>query len=264
MRSLDADKREALDAPEPQEERRRPPTKRGVAIDGNKIWVSELVGIFMACVLLISLAWVTYIIIRNEHRIHELDDQIAVLKTDKISITHEIGTLREQDRLVRLLKEVIGRRNDTTLVYRLANIVYTNSRQYGYSPELLLAVIAVESRFNPQALGRYRSGALSGAVGLMQIKYPTALDVARTLGIQGLKPRDLLDPEINAIIGTAYLTILISRFRDFRLGILAYNLGQGTVRSSLSRNVQLPTHYYEKVLAQYHRLKRLGAELEVP
>jgi len=238
------------------------PTRRAVAISGNKIWVSEPVAIILICALLIPLVYITVIIIRNEHDIQEAESQITALKSEKITLTHQIESMRERDRLVRLLNEVLGKRAKPETVYKLADLVYTNSRQYGYSPELLLAVIAVESRFNPEALGRYRSGSLSGALGLMQIKYPTALDVAKVLKIEGLKSSDLLEPEMNVILGTAYLTILITRFKSFKLGIMAYNLGQGTVRRTLARNEQLPTQYYEKVLTQYYRLKALGAQLD--
>jgi len=96
----------------------------------------------------------------------------------------------------------------------------------------------------------------------MQLKYPTALSVAKMLGIEGLKRQDLMDPETNIILGTAYLTTLISRFKSFKLGIIAYNLGPGTVRSTLSRREALPMRYYEKVLAQYYMLKKMGEELD--
>jgi soluble lytic murein transglycosylase-like protein len=264
-------RRAAIDQREPPPPRAQPdsreqpavpsPTRRGIAIDGNKVWVSELTGIILVGVLLIALLSVTSVIIRNEQAIQKHDRKIDALKAEKINTARSIEIMRERLRIVELLNAVVGKRTSPEMVYKLADLVYTNSRQYGYSPELLLAVIAVESRFNPEALGRYRSGALSGALGLMQIKYPTALEVAKVLGIEGLKPKDLMDPEINMILGTAYLTTLISRFRSFKLGILAYNLGPGTVRGTLRRNEQLPMRYYEKVLAQYYRLKALGEQI---
>jgi hypothetical protein len=244
----------------------RPPRKPfrigGMVFDRNGVWVSEFSSIIFICILLASLLYITRTILRNESAIHELDEKITVLKTEKVSMTHELETLREKQRVLLLMREVAGRRIRPDVIDRLANIVYTNSKQFGYSPELLLAVMAVESRFTPRALGRFRSGALSGALGLMQVKYETALFTARMLGIRGLTEEDLLDPEINTVIGTAFLTMMIGQFQSFELGIMAYNLGPGTVRGTLARREQLPTGYYQRVLTQYYRLKELGDRLE--
>ena len=239
---------------------RRPTRRLGVTLTGKKIWVSELVSIILLCVLLVPLLYISAVIIRNELAIHYLDREIAELKAEKVNLTRILKTMHERDRIANILNEVAGRRLKPETIHTLADLVYQNSQQYGYDPELLLAVIAVESRFDSAALGRYRSGNLSGALGLMQIKYPTALEVARTLGIRNLKEEDLFDPEINILLGTAYLTQLITRFRSLKLGILAYNLGPGTVRGTLSRREQLPIRYYEKVIAQYYKFKAIGRD----
>ena len=227
---------------------------------GKKIWISELASIACVCVLLAALLSVTLVIIRNERAIRDSDHRIAELQAEKINLTRDLEAMREKDRLIKLLNAIVGSKTQPSTVHKLADLVYKNSRQYGYNPELLLAVIAVESQFDPEALGRYRSGTLSGALGLMQIKYQTARAMAKVLGMEGIEPNDLLDPEINMILGTAYLTTLISRFKSFKLGLLAYNLGPGTVRGTLARNEKLPMRYYEKVLAQYYKLKTLREE----
>jgi len=232
----------------------------GVMFVGKKIWISELSSILFICLLLAALLAVSSVIFKNALDIHNHDQKIAALKTENVSISRELRELREKQRLFTLMRATVSPRVPDSTITRLADLIYQNSRQFGYNPELLLAVIHVESRFDPRALGRYRSGNLSGALGLMQVKYETALEVAKPLGIKNLKPEDLFDPEINMIIGTAYLTQLITRFRSFKLGILAYNLGPGTVRGTLSRNEQLPTRYYERVLAQYYRLRSMGEE----
>ncbi|MCL2220250.1 MAG: transglycosylase SLT domain-containing protein [Chitinispirillia bacterium] len=237
--------------------------RHGIAIEGNRIWMSELTCIILVCILIVALFSMTAVIIHNEHTIHKHDDKIAQFEMEKISVTRDVNIMKERLRIVELLKVVIGRKSHPEWVYKLADLVYTNSLQYGYSPELLLGLIAVESKYDPEALGRYRSGALSDAVGLMQIKYPTALDMAKVLGIEGLKPEDLMNPEMNIILGTAYLTTLISWFKDFKVGVMAYNLGPGTVRGVLRRNETLPIEYYEKILVQYYRLKALGEQIDI-
>jgi soluble lytic murein transglycosylase len=238
------------------------PRRPGIRFAGNKIWFSELASIMFVCALLASLLSVSFVIFKNGLAIQDLDREIAGIKAENHNAANRIEEMREMLRLVSLLDIVIGHKVQGPAVHQLAGLIYKNSVQYGYNPELLLAVIAVESRFDPGALGRYRSGTLSGALGLMQIKYETAREMANMLGMEGLKRQDLFNPEINVILGTAYLTTLITRFKSFQLGIIAYNLGPGTVRSTLSRKEALPMKYYEKVLVQYYRLKDIGDGLD--
>ncbi|MCL2689305.1 MAG: transglycosylase SLT domain-containing protein [Chitinispirillia bacterium] len=242
--------------------KKRAVRRGGVMFVGNKIWISEFSSIFFICILSAVLIVISSIIFHNALAINNLDKKIAAVKTENLSMGRELKELREKNRLKRLMSATVGPRVPEATILKLVDIVYQNSRQFGYNPELLLAVIHVESRFDPRALGRYRSGDLSGALGLMQVKYETALEVAKPLGIKNLKREDLFDPEINMIIGTAYLTQLITRFRSFKLGILAYNLGPGTVRGTLARNEQLPTRYYERVLVQYYKLKSMREDTE--
>jgi len=233
----------------------RPRRQRIIVFAGKNIWISELASIALLCVLLIPLLSVSFIIMKNEFTIHAQNQDIAAMKAEKVNILHDLAVMQEKERLVRLLDEIAGQKITTEARYRLADLIYQNSAQYGYSPELLLAVIAVESKFNPQALGRYRGGTLSGALGIMQIKYETASHIANTLGMGKINREDLMDPEINMVLGTAYLMTLITQFKSFKHGILAYNLGPSTVRSALVNKEPLPMRYYEKVLKQYYRIK---------
>jgi len=235
----------------------RPRRRRNIAFDGRNIWISELASIALLCALLIPLLTVSLVILRNELTIHAQNYDIAAMKAQRVNTLHALGIMREKERLVRLLDKIAGQKITPEARYRLADLIHQNSAQYGYSPELLLAVIAVESKFNPQALGRYRGGTLSGALGIMQIKYETASHIANTLGMGKIHREDLLDPEINMVLGTAYLMTLITQFKSFKHGIMAYNLGPGKVRSALANKEPLPMRYYEKVLKQYYRIKEI-------
>jgi soluble lytic murein transglycosylase len=239
----------------------QPPTERprqpNIIFAGKNIWVSELASMALIGLLLLPLLTVSLLILRNELTIHKQNSDIAALKAERVNTMHTLAIIKEKERLVRILDEVAGQKITPEARYRLAELIHQNSAQFGYSPELLLAVIAVESKFNPQAMGRYRGGTLSGAIGLMQIKYETASYIAKTLGMGKINRQDLLDPEINMVLGTAYLMTLITQFKSFKHGILAYNLGPGKVRSALSRKEALPMRYYEKVLKQYYRIKEV-------
>jgi len=233
------------------------PRQRNIVFAGKVIWVSELASMALLCAVVAPLLFASLAILRNEFKIHEQNNGIAAMKAERVNILNDLAVMREKERLVRILDTISGQRITSEARYRLADLIYQNSTQYGYSPELLLAVMAVESGFNPQALGRYQSGSLSGAIGIMQLKYETAAYMANTLGMGKIEREDLLDPEINMVLGTAFLMTLITQFKSFKHGILAYNLGPGKVRSALANNEPLPMRYYQKVLRQYYRIKEI-------
>ena len=228
----------------------------GLAFHGQKIWVSELTGIVIVIVLSLLLLTISWRIVGNERAIYLLTKDIATRKSDKIIRTDFLDELKERVAITELLRLIAGKRLTQKTLLELSDIVYTNSTHYGYDPLLLLAVIEVESVFKTNALGKYRSGALSGALGLMQLKLATAQEVASQLAMDSLTEVDLFKPEINVVLGVAYLTTMISRFKNFKLGLLAYNQGPGVITKQLSENSPLSVNYYKKVLRSYYALKK--------
>ncbi len=82
-------------------------------------------------------------------------------------------------------------------------------------PDLLRAVIVVESGFNARAVSK------AGAVGLMQLMPATA----RRYGVS-----DRFDPEQNVHAGARYLQALIKRYgSDIKIALAAYNAGEEAV-----------------------------------
>ncbi|RMF83253.1 MAG: lytic transglycosylase domain-containing protein, partial [Nitrospirae bacterium] len=84
----------------------------------------------------------------------------------------------------------------------------------GLDPELVHAVVAAESGYDPRAVSP------RGAVGLMQLMPETA----RRLGVD-----DPFDPEANLFAGCRYLRALWDRFGDLTLALAAYNAGPDRV-----------------------------------
>src|SRR5580704_17052152 len=89
------------------------------------------------------------------------------------------------------------------------------ARSAAVRPELVRAVIVVESAFNPHAVSK------RGAQGLMQLRPATA----RRYGVA-----DAFDPEQNVAGGARYLRDLLERYgNNLELTLAAYNAGEGAV-----------------------------------
>lgn len=97
----------------------------------------------------------------------------------------------------------------------IAKLVHSLAPKYRLDPSLVLAVVEVESNFNPQA----RSP--KDAQGLMQL-------IPATADRFGVK--DVWDPEQNLNGGMAYLRWLLDHFDgDIKLALAGYNAGEGAV-----------------------------------
>lgn len=102
----------------------------------------------------------------------------------------------------------------------------------GLDPFLIVAMMKVESRFNPKAESR------KGARGLMQVMPETGAWVAAQLGMDRFHPDLLFDPDVNVLIGAWYFAHLQSRFGgEPVLALAAYNGGQGNVRKWLENSL---------------------------
>lgn len=247
-----------MTAESPSRHRRR----IGFFVHGSKLWFSELLAMTLVMVLLLSFMSFISVIFLNYFTIKNHDNTIAALRKERIELDDSIGLLEREARIMALLRKLAGAMVPDHALGEVARTVSRSSSQYGYDPLLLLAVIRLESVFNAGASGRFISGAPSGAFGLMQLKFKTASEIAGLLGIAKLSEKDLLNPEINLVLGVAYLTQLIAQFKSFKLGISAYNQGPGTIYQTLSAHAPLSLDYYQSVLRNYYYFKKLAEKIE--
>jgi hypothetical protein len=98
----------------------------------------------------------------------------------------------------------------------LRSLAMAAAQRHGLDPQLVLAVIDVESAFRPDAVSP------KGARGLMQLMPGTAAE----LGVA-----DALDPAQNLDGGAKHLGALLTQYRgDVKRALAAYNAGAGAVK----------------------------------
>jgi len=199
--------------------------------------ISRPVAFILVLIYMIQSLGLLYLIYdryENERLIFQQQALIKELK-EKLIIQDIIKELQSD-----LGKNEIG---------RLTGTIYSESKKYGYDPLLLLAVIKVESTFKKTAVSN------KGAMGLMQMKPSTGLDVALRRRLNWNDKYSLFDPRLNVQLGSLYLFELIHKFKDLKHAVVAYNLGETETRRLLRENLPLPKSYLRRVMTAYQDLK---------
>jgi len=121
-------------------------------------------------------------------------------------------------------------------------LVRTASERYNLDPDLIKAIIQVESNFKSNAVSS------AGAAGLMQLMPETAKDLNVT---------DRFNPRDNIYGGTRYMSQLLKQFnQDVMLALAAYHAGPGTVlRTGGLPNISATRSYISKVMESYNGFK---------
>ena len=150
---------------------------------------------------------------------------------------------------------------------RLARQIVTWSRAEGFEPLQVMALIQIESQFDPLALSS------AGAAGLLQLIPYVAQDLADRAGYHwtvttrrvGLDvPFDelpeqgevsLLNPEVSLRLGLMHLAELKRSFPAPVQFYAAYNLGPSLLRSRLEQGKPPQGIYYRKVLHAQRQLE---------
>jgi len=114
-----------------------------------------------------------------------------------------------------VLEEVSSGKNTPNI----PTLVEKASLKYGIPKEILMAIISVESRFNPRAYNKNKDGTEDR--GLMQVNYQHNLSLMKEYGITD--PEQLYDPELNIEVGARILYENYKRFGNWVMAIKAYN-----------------------------------------
>jgi len=120
------------------------------------------------------------------------------------------------------------------------------SQKYGVEPNLIKAIIKVESNFNPYAVSP------AGALGIMQLMPGTATE----MGVF-----NVFDIEENIHGGTKHLRNLLKMFNgDILLSLAAYNIGEKTVRKWRGVPPVEETQRFVREVLQWFQVYRVSNE----
>jgi soluble lytic murein transglycosylase-like protein len=133
----------------------------------------------------------------------------------------------------------VSTRNRALLAPHIARI----AARHRVEPELVEALIAVESGFDPRAVSP------RGAIGLMQL----LPDTAQAYGVE-----DPLDPIANITAGTQHLRRLLGRYRNISHALAAYNAGEGAMDGASRQVTYLETRKFViRVIRLYQNYRGL-------
>jgi soluble lytic murein transglycosylase-like protein len=204
-------------------------------------------GAAKSALALVGLAAVAVLAVPGPRDSFLRDLPLPALLADPLAVTSTVAagpiqaSEREsaQEREQRAVSESIAKR------YRVAedaiagfvSLAYRAGHQFSVDPMLILAVMAIESRYNPVA------ESVLGARGLMQVMPRFHLEKLLEHGGE----QALLDPEVNIFVGTQILREYLRRFGEVETALQMYG---GAFDEPTSQ-------YAGKVLAEKARLDSL-------
>jgi soluble lytic murein transglycosylase-like protein len=135
---------------------------------------------------------------------------ISIMSAKRAGLATYIS--EEQYRQERIVQATLRRHSNIKLeeISKLSKIIVRHAENKKLDPKLVASIIVVESRGKPTAISEAK------AVGLMQIHVPTWRNVV------DFTENNPFDPDVNIELGTAILADYLSRYKDLRTALAAY------------------------------------------
>ena len=134
--------------------------------------------------------------------------------------------------------------------YRIAETIDREAKKHGFDPLLVMAVIAVESEFQENAVSS------AAARGLMQMQAQTRAFAADLEGVKLSNEELDRDATLNVRLGVAYLKWLTQIFKgNLEQALLAYNVGPSRAYKMFRSGKDVNLYYVHSVQRQYARMK---------
>ena len=175
------------------------------------------------------------------------------------STTEAAAAVAQPDPDLALIDSVLAKRApELGLVLRsqVSRAIAEEARRAGYDPLLILAIIDVESDFDPEAVSS------RGARGLMQIQPVTLHWFAEKQGLKLTREEMSADPALCVRLGIRYLRTLQDRFGgDLSMALMAYNAGPDRIRQAIREHGLDPFRFYPRRVRRDFERFRTGAGL---
>jgi soluble lytic murein transglycosylase-like protein len=203
--------------------------------------VFALVG--LSVVLAVTMPAPREFLVQHAGAMVRADDPSSELAADPAGQIQALSNQSAGENEQRAVADFIAKRYRVSdqAVAGFVSTAYRAGRQFAVDPLLILAVMAVESRYNPVAESNV------GAMGLMQVLPKFHLDKLSAHGGEDA----LLDPEVNIEVGTQILREYLKRFGETETALLMY---AGAMDEPTSQ-------YANKVFAERLRLKQIQARV---
>lgn len=179
-------------------------------------------------------------VIQDQKRINHAHELLQN-KYKKLGLKNFEGDLKLADYIKKYIQQENPNLNAASLTQALLKV----SREHGYDPVFLLAVIKTESQFNPNTVGS------AGEIGLMQIKPSTASWICKKKKVKWLGKSELKNPEYNILVGAHYFNYLKKTLNSKSMRYInAYNMGINNLQR-MPASSQMKHPYYGKVISNY-------------
>lgn len=126
----------------------------------------------------------------------------------------------------------------------LSRVIYREAMAAGVDPAIVYGLVAVESGFDPAAVGRF------GGRGLVQIKLSTARAYE-----PDVTPAELMRPRVNLRLGLTHLKRETEYFGDWTSGLQAYNAGRARLERARRKGAEPARGYVARVFAAAEGLR---------
>lgn len=208
-------------------------------------------NVALLCVLLPLMVIGVVQLHRYESRLGSIEAAVtgglAETRDELVALRQVVGSQTAED-VIFLKILILNRKVKPNLAREIAKSVHTNAQLFKRDPDFILAMIFVESNFNPSAVSVMK------ATGLMQVM-PHWTD---QLGIT----ENLTDVNTSIRYGLQIFAFYDQMYKDTETALMAYNRGPGRVDSDLMSGRD-PTRngYAKKIMKTYDRLKTMNIEV---
>lgn len=226
-----------------------------------------LLSIFVASIGVVVVGIGGYVLLKRGDQKLNITEKVEELSRSNKELQGRINYLvglvgedTERLHMIKIVSKIITDHNKSFNYedsLSVAGYIYENWKLYQIEPSIQLAVIKVESSFNPKAVGGI------GEQGLFQVLPTTGAVVFDAIDLGEYYDKKLADPDVNTRVAGYYLHKMKKRFWShskgenvYHFALSAYNQGSRSVYKKISENKNVKTDYSKKVIKEATKISK--------